>query len=197
MRAALALVLLAAALGGCASPGARPVETRSIAAGATSTAIDVVGDLSPGGSVRLPPGNALGARTVHLVDDYAAASGRHCRRVALDEPDGPRRIVCRRADGRWSATRSLTRPDHAPRPALGAAAASSPVTGGPRPTIDPLPTPSVETIGAGETLWGFAERTTGRGENWPDIARANAIEDPARVEAGRVLELPVGLPAAR
>ena len=128
MRKALihpALLALAVTLAGCAAPGARladaPTESRSGAPAAATDALDVIGRSAPGDALALAPGNPLGATRVHVLDEYAAASGRRCRRVALAAIDGPRRVVCRRADGHWTATRSLTRTGESVAPDLGAA----------------------------------------------------------------------------
>ena len=183
---AITTLLVSLALGACASGEIRPVPSGPGANGPAAGALDVVGTLAPGASVGLPPGNPLGARVVHLVDEYPAASGRRCRRVALEAPGGPVRVVCRRADGHWSATRSLTRGER-----VGAAGAAD-VVAGVRANED-----GVDTLADGETLWAFAERTTGQGDNWSAIARVNGIDDPDRVGAGRALALPDGLESGR
>ncbi len=42
----------------------------------------------------------------------------------------------------------------------------------------------------GDTLWEFAERTTGSGFNWERIKELNAIEDEKKIDAGLVLLVP-------
>ena len=42
----------------------------------------------------------------------------------------------------------------------------------------------------GDTLWDFAERTTGSGFNWEKIMVLNAIEDEKNIDAGLVLLVP-------
>ena len=46
------------------------------------------------------------------------------------------------------------------------------------------------TFLAGDTLWDFAERTTGSGFNWERIKELNAIEDEKKIDAGIVLLVP-------
>jgi len=42
----------------------------------------------------------------------------------------------------------------------------------------------------GDTLWDFAERTTGSGFNWEQIKSFNKIEDEKKIDAGIVLLVP-------
>ena len=112
---AIALLLGAALAGaGCATPspggpGGAPGPGTGPDAGtgaATADELGVVGRARVGDTVTLAPGNPLGARRARIVDEYDAASGRTCRRVELGDAGRPR-VVCLRADGRWSATRAL------------------------------------------------------------------------------------------
>ena len=108
-RASLALLVLLAS--GCAAvgpvdpggPGADAAPGVSVGAGG---ALDRVGSADVGAVVELPPGTALGVERVRVIDEYAAASGRRCRNVARPNDPTPW-LVCRRADGHWSATRPL------------------------------------------------------------------------------------------
>ena len=105
-RAALALLAALAPRrlrrrpGGCA-PMRTPMRPRPRAAG-----LDAIGTAAIGDIVALGPGNALGAERVIVLDAYRAASGRSCRRVARAVADGAE-VVCLRADGHWTPTRSL------------------------------------------------------------------------------------------
>ncbi len=45
----------------------------------------------------------------------------------------------------------------------------------------------------GDTLWEFAERTTGSGFNWEQIKTANLIEDENNIDAGIELIVPFEL----
>ena len=47
------------------------------------------------------------------------------------------------------------------------------------------------TIKAGDNLSRIAERFYGKSNKYPDIARANGINDPNRIQAGQTLKLPV------
>lgn len=44
-----------------------------------------------------------------------------------------------------------------------------------------------------ETLWRFAARTTGKGENWQHIAKVNGISDVSKMRAELVLNVPANL----
>lgn len=51
--------------------------------------------------------------------------------------------------------------------------------------------PQIEsTFLEGDTLWGFAERTTGSGFNWERIMELNNIADEKNIDAGVVLLVP-------
>jgi len=52
--------------------------------------------------------------------------------------------------------------------------------------IDPIQSTFLE----GDTLWDFAERTTGSGFNWEKIMILNGIEDERDIDAGIVLLVP-------
>jgi len=52
-------------------------------------------------------------------------------------------------------------------------------------------TPQIQsTFLEGDTLWEFAERTTGSGFNWERIKELNAIADEKNIDAGLVLLVP-------
>lgn len=48
-------------------------------------------------------------------------------------------------------------------------------------------------MNAGETLWHFSLRTTGKAENWKVLAQINAIADVSRIPRGATLSVPVDL----
>lgn len=115
-RAARALLLLAAlaTTGGCASLPSQDARGRgpadATAAGAPAptpvAALDRIGVAPAGSVVALPADNALGVTRVRVLDEYHAASGRQCRRVALPNRAATR-VVCRARDGGWTPVRSL------------------------------------------------------------------------------------------
>lgn len=51
-------------------------------------------------------------------------------------------------------------------------------------------TPGTYTVKEGESLWDVAEETIGSGYNWVDIAEANNLTNPDRLEAGTTLTIP-------
>lgn len=181
-------------IGGCASSGAGHLASDAPSVDRDS-GLDAVADAVTGEAVDLAPDNVLFADRVHVLADYIAASGRPCKQVAVQTPRGQQRVICRRADGHWTASRSLSRatkaltmPALSPEP-TGRADNSRVVV----PVVDELSS----VIEADETLWGFSERVTGNGADWQEIARYNAIKHAAEVRAGTVLRVPPGLLAAR
>jgi len=46
------------------------------------------------------------------------------------------------------------------------------------------------TVDFGESLWTFAQRTTGSGVNWQAIAELNDIDDARTIETGMTLLVP-------
>ena len=64
-------------------------------------------------------------------------------------------------------------------------------TGVPAPAPPPpKPTVRTYTVVSGDTLWAIAERFYGDGSKYPQIARANGIADPDRINPGQVLTIP-------
>lgn len=55
---------------------------------------------------------------------------------------------------------------------------------------EPAPSQIQSTFLDGDTLWNFAERTTGSGFNWERIKEFNAIKDEKNIDAGIVLFVP-------
>lgn len=49
---------------------------------------------------------------------------------------------------------------------------------------------NTHTVAAGETLWSIAEKEIGSGYNAPDIAKANNLADPDKIEIGTKLTIP-------
>ncbi len=50
--------------------------------------------------------------------------------------------------------------------------------------------PNTHTVIKGETLWKISETYFGSGYNWVDIAKANNLKNPDRIEEGQVLTIP-------
>ncbi|MDR6536284.1 FecR domain-containing protein [Variovorax soli] len=63
----------------------------------------------------------------------------------------------------------------------------------PRPTALP---DLVHAVRAGETLFGLAERYTGRSDRWPLLQRHNGIADPHRLDPGTRVRIPAVLLSA-
>lgn len=56
--------------------------------------------------------------------------------------------------------------------------------------LNPTPSKRVYTVQEGEGLWQIAEKTTGSGFNWVQIAEVNGIRDPDIIAPGAVLQIP-------
>ena len=48
-------------------------------------------------------------------------------------------------------------------------------------------------VQSGETLWSFAQRLTGNGVNWHQIAEVNNIDDARQLDVNATLQIPTGL----
>ena len=208
----LAIVCLAFVLSAC---GTQPLREQTIepdvAPALTTSSASAVASATQGSIVQLPANNPLGVSEVRVIDDYRAASGRLCRRVQLPGKDGSVRVLCQRDYGQWSYTRALvtsqasdayiepftaaasSRPPVSSVPSASGALPVSSVPPDPRlPQASSVP-PVQLRMQAGETLWRFAARTTGRSENWERIAAYNGIGDAGRVQSGSVLKVPADL----
>jgi nucleoid-associated protein YgaU len=56
--------------------------------------------------------------------------------------------------------------------------------------ITAQPTPAKYTVVAGDDLWDISLKHYGTGYRWPDIAKANNLENPDIIHSGNVLILP-------
>lgn len=61
------------------------------------------------------------------------------------------------------------------------------------PETELITTQILLTFEKGDTLWEFAERNTGNGDNWEQIMLANGIEDEKNIDAGAELMVPYNL----
>lgn len=50
--------------------------------------------------------------------------------------------------------------------------------------------PSKHTVAKGEYLWKIAEHYYGDGHKWTEIAKANGLKNPSRINAGTELQIP-------
>lgn len=202
----------------CVACSSMPVQQAGTARQATAMAKP---SAAVGSVIELPKGNALGARHARLLDEYHSASGRVCRRVAVENTADAERVLCKREDGQWRLTRSLRpgrsgntfteHPDraaplvdstanggqlkdsrlHAREPELSAASELIPESGMRAGTERVAPIQL--PMREGETLWTFSLRTTGKAENWKVLAQINAIDDVSRIPRGTTLSVPVDL----
>jgi|SRR6185369_2525036 len=76
--------------------------------------------------------------------------------------------------------------------------AVGPLTGGVKPSQpSPAPAPPPQQTGsrtyavkAGDTLWAISIKFYGTGTKWTQIANANGVKDPRRLQIGKVLRIP-------
>jgi nucleoid-associated protein YgaU len=71
--------------------------------------------------------------------------------------------------------------------------ARPPLVRPPLPRTRPKPkpeSPRTWTVKKGESLSEIADRVYGESRRWPEIARANGIDDPDMIREGRVLTIP-------
>jgi len=104
---------LAAMLAGCANGfgGSQPAPAAPPPPGPSSPALSVVADASPGGAHRADDPSLGGAVDIDVLTEYAAASGRRCKRVAISRPvDGARfsRVACLGPSGWYWTAASIT-----------------------------------------------------------------------------------------
>lgn len=52
------------------------------------------------------------------------------------------------------------------------------------------PVPKSATVKKGDTLWGYAVKFYGNGQEWSRIAQANGISDPKKLQIGTVVTIP-------
>ena len=55
---------------------------------------------------------------------------------------------------------------------------------------DAAPSGTTHTVVSGDTLWALAVRFLGSGQRWQEIADANSIRDPRRLQVGATLRIP-------
>ncbi len=62
----------------------------------------------------------------------------------------------------------------------------------PEPTPTPTPTPSDVTykVQKGDSLWTIAQKFYGNGTRYKEIASANSIADPNKIQVGQILKIP-------
>ena len=207
-KPALALFALAL-LNACASTSVAPSIGGGLSSGVNGKA-SVVGNAKIGDTVELPAGNPTGASSADIIAEYFAASNRRCRQVLPRGGEGRVRLACKNSDGSWEWVRSLTNASIAtPLPALASVGAAQPLVlvGEALPVEGSVQNPilveassfdatdessvnNAFTVDFGESLWKFAQRTTGSGVNWQAIAELNDIDDARTIETGMTLLVP-------
>lgn len=102
LSARLSLITVLLGLTACASvpSGSSKVFDQTNAGGIASK-------VSLGSLIAVPPGVGIDDKHARVVDEYFAASGRHCIRVQLEQTGSSTRVVCQRESGNWSFTRAL------------------------------------------------------------------------------------------
>lgn len=212
-------VVASLCLGACTSSGgASRANVPSIASDGESA--DAVGAAAIGDTINLPAGNPTGAQSADVIAEYFAASNRRCRqvlprggqavRIACEQKNGSWKWV------RALTTSEVPQP----LPALVTVGATEPtytdITVVESSYTENLQTLDANTFSGdvatlsgtashpdnasvqaqrvdvepGETLWKFAQRTTGSGAHWQAIAELNGIDDARTVTSSMSLLLP-------
>jgi hypothetical protein len=199
--AQMALVTLALVITGCSGVPQRssglasstPGSPAAVSAGASvstrnTDVAERIGAADIGSVVSLPNQNPLGVASLVVSDTYTSASNRVCRRMRSLDGRVLSRVACQRSSGLWYLSRSLK--NRAAQRILDTAAALSNIVVVPASSISEI---IMLRLRENETLWSFAERVTGSAQNWGAIARHNAVDDAATLEAGVLLRVPAEL----
>ena len=193
LTAALCLLL-----GGCASLE----TTQSPGEPDIPTVANTLGETAEGGVVEVESTD-FGVDRVSIGTRYTAASGKICKRLFNAAQQELPRVVCQSANGEWYLQRSLglaksnslsqvtnnvvTRPETIVNRSV---SYDNEIDG----DTDEGDTDFVERqVQSGETLWSFAQRLTGNGFNWHQIAEANNIDDARLLDDNATLQIPTGL----
>ena len=209
LTAALCLLL-----GGCASLATTPRLDEPV----TPTVANTLGE-SATGRVMAVESDELTIDGVSTGTPYTAASGKTCKRLYNAVNKVLPRVVCQSANGEWYLQRSLgvSESTRAPTTIVSAqpvAIARGESTDGELIDIDSLADTELladngdgvsdydnkddaefveRPLQSGETLWSFAQRLTGNGINWHQIAEVNNIDDARQLDANATLKIPTGL----
>jgi len=198
------------------------VNTTDIDRARSSSEAAQLGLADPGTPVSLQATNADSARTVITGEEYNAASGRRCKALFTLEGKPLQQVVCVNSNDEWVIQRALTSEkttgltlsngtEHsasfeaepteylltelAPTQPVPLAAVSNPLVTAQR--IETTADSSLNTYAihreSTETLWSFASRVTGDGNNWEAIANANNIDDARTLPDRGPLQVPTSL----
>lgn len=112
-RCIIMALTLAGLTAGCANGfgGSAPPAAQPPLPGPASPALGVVAEAPPGAVLRTDDASLGGAVNLDILTDYAAASGRRCKRVAISRPiDGARfsRVACQGPTGWYWTAASIT-----------------------------------------------------------------------------------------
>lgn len=104
---------LSGLLAGCANGfgGSQPAPAAPPPPGPSSPALSAVAEAAPGGARRAIDPTLGGAVDIDVLTEYSAASGRQCKRVAINRPaDGARfsRVACLGPSGWYWTAASIT-----------------------------------------------------------------------------------------
>lgn len=205
-------------LAGCANTQER-TSLQAINTKAQISSTPTKGDVQPGMMMELPANNELSLDEAEVLREYHAASGKLCRQLLIGKLSQRTRIMCQQKDGSWQFARALIDSSALQNTSsttlisqsanneavkdeevIVLAAASEKIqvvpvskktnTGNEKSIAAP---PLKLRIEKGETLWSFAERTTGNPNNWSVIADANNIDDVENIPGGSFLTVPADL----
>lgn len=191
MHPRLLTAALCLLLGGCASLE----PTRGLDEPVAPTVANTLGESAEGRVVAVDS-NEFGIDGVSTGAHYTAASGKTCKRLFNAADQQLPRVVCQSANGEWYLQRSLALAESTAQAT--AVVSAQPVT----IVSDSESNDKVSEDGrdlverqlqSDETLWSFAQRLTGNGLNWHQIADANGIDDARQLDANTTLLLPAGL----
>lgn len=200
-----ASLLCAALLAGCQSTGqVQAVQAQAMAINSQNPVLQLAA-AAPFTLVRLKEGNQLGLSAVMTGPRYRSASGRICKSLLnrLRLPVG--QLVCNKGKNSWYVQRALSltsREDFSNSESIVAAAdihpalpvnyttaisvesnRNSQVLAHDQTSIEITPADSslLVSLEENETLWSFALRVTGDGQNWRAIAEDNGIDDATKI----------------
>jgi hypothetical protein len=93
---------------------------------------------------------------------------------------------------RVRASLTLTEASDAPASLIPPPSGPPAVTTPPSPQPEPaeVPGPNTYTVRSGDTLWALSIRFYGTGTRWTEIADANGVRDPRKLQIGTVLRIP-------
>ena len=186
LTAALCLLL-----GGCASLE----TTQSLDEPVIPSVASTLGESAEGRVVAVDS-NDFGVNSVSTGARYTAASGKTCKRLFNGAKQELPRVVCQSANGEWYLQRSLGLAKSKSQATNAVVTQPEAIVNRTKSTENDIEsdTEFVERqVQSGETLWSFAQRLTGNGVNWHQIAEVNNIDDARQLDVNATLQIPTGL----